>query len=245
MLEEILAAGWEFGKPLLQAGFQRAGEQRAPGPYLQAPGVRQEAAASLYGAPQTPGAVLDPKQGGDKGQQLQAAKFIIDSALSLSEKFSQKPEGGQTKGDYAKTMGVTVYGPEQTDATGRYAMAFHPDGDQRKRYLNAGEFVDKHGAIQFGHGTDSGPGAAPGSASAPVASAPATPSSGGLFAPLDTSFNMPGPAPVEGLFSPGQLSGPSTGLPSPGGVGDIDWDFDFLQGWNEGFDMPTGMGTGS
>jgi hypothetical protein len=245
MLEEILAAGWEFGKPLLQAGFQRAGEQRAPGPYLQAPGVRQEAAASLYGAPQ-PGGGLDPKQGGDRGQQLQAAKFIIDSALSLSDKFSQKPEGGQTKGDYAKTMGVTVYGPEQTDATGqRYAMGFHPDGAQRKRYLNVGEFVDKHGAIQFGHGTGSGPGPAPGSASAPVASAPATPSSGGLSAPLDTSFNMPGPVPLEGLLSPGQLSGPSTRLPSPGGVGDVDWDFDFLQGWNEGFDMPTGMGTGS
>jgi hypothetical protein len=242
MLEEILAAGWEFGKPLLQAGFQRAGEQRAPGPYLQAPGVRQEAAASLYGAPQTPGAVLDPKQGGDRGQQLQAAKFIIDSALSLSDRFSQKPEGGQTKGDYAKTMGVTVYGPEQTDATGqRYAMGFHPDGAQRKRYLSVSEVVDKHGRLAHS--------VSPGSAgkAGPTTVAPAaTPSSGTPFdMPVDTSFNMPGPVPVEGLLSPGQLSGPSTGLPSPGGVGDVDWDFDFLQGWNEGFDMPTGMGTGS
>lgn len=181
MLEEILAAGWEFGKPLLQAGFQRAGEQRAPGPYLQAPGVRQEAAASLYGAPQ-PGGGLDPKQGGDKGQQLQAAKFIIDSALSLSDRFSQKPEGGQTPGDYAKTMGVTVYGAPKTRATPhgtvREVTVYEPDGSERVELLEPHAFIkdgQKHFGVSHGSASKAGP-----TTVAPAA----TPSSG-------TPFDMP------------------------------------------------------
>lgn len=181
MLEQILAAGWEFGRPLLETGLKRAGEQGALGPYLQAPGVRQEAAASLYGAPQ-PGGGLDPKQGGDRGQQLQAAKFIIDSALSLSDKFSQKPEGGQTKGDYAKTMGVTVYDIPKTRATPhgtlREVTVYEPDGSERVELLEPHAFI-KDGQKHYG--------VSPGSAgkAGPTTVAPAaTPSSG-------TPFDMP------------------------------------------------------
>lgn len=247
MLEQILAAGWEFAEPfaepLLQAGFQRAGEKRAPGPYLQAPGVRQEAAASLYGAPQ-PGGGLDPRQGGDSGQQLQAAKLIIDSALSLSDGLGSKETqvDPQTPGERAETYGITIYDDVQMEAgpeggTLRYATYNKPDGRSGKRYLTPSEHV-KNGKIHFGVSPGS-----PGKEGPTTVAPAATPSSGGLFAPLDTSFNMPGPAPVEKLFSPGQLSGPSTGLPSPGGVGDFDWDFDALMNWQERFDGPTGMGT--
>ena len=188
MLEPVLKAVLDAAVPIAKTGLQAAVKERAPGPYLQAPGVRQEAAASLYGAPQ-PGGGLDPKQGGDRGQQLQAAKFIIDSALSLSDRFSQKPEGGQTKGDYAKTMGVTVYGVPKTRATPhgtvREVTVYEPDGSEWVELLEPHAFI-KDGQKHFG--------VSPGSAgkAGPTTVAPAaTPSSGGLFAPLDTSFNMP------------------------------------------------------
>ena len=247
MLEEILAAGWEFGKPLLQAGFQRAGEQGAPGPYLQAPGVRQEAAASLYGAPQ-PGGGLDPRQGGDSGQQLQAAKFIIDSALSLSDKFSQKPEGGQTKGDYAKTMGVTVYGPEQADATGqRYAMGFHPEGAQRKRYLNVGEFVDKHGRLDSRREP-----LAQALAPARLRGARQRPSPQHLPHPHQVASlhrwtrasTCRGPHPWRSCLAQASYLGHPPGYRRLEGLATSTADFDALTGtWQERFDGPTGMGT--
>mgnify|MGYP003132609497 CR=1 FL=1 len=193
MLEEVLAAGWEFGKPLLQAGFQRAGERSAPGPYLQAPGARQEAAASLYGAPQTSGAVLDPRQGGDRGQQLQAAKFIIDSAIQLGTAFSPDDQASPEARDKkrATTYDVKVYSPEKSEMLDgvlrRYTTVTRPDGSTSKYYLSPSELV-KDGKLHFG--VDKPKEGKMGS----VTTSPAPGSSAGtLFAPLDTSFNMPGP----------------------------------------------------
>ena len=230
MLEEILAAGWEFGKPLLQAGFQRAGEQRAPGPYLQAPGVRQEAAASLYGAPQTPGAVLDPRRGGGADSDFANLEQLVSLGRPVLEALtSMKSEGGQTKGDYAKTMGVTVYGVPKTRApphgTVREVTVYAPDGSERVELLEPQAFI-KDGQKHFG--------VRPGSAgkAGPTTVAPAaTPSSGGLFAPLDTSFNMP--APYEAPL---------------GYASSMSLDPDLMPDWDmSGIDamFPTGMGTGS
>ena len=195
MLGDILEAGLpiveKIGTQLFQAGLKRAGERSAPGPYLQAPGVRQEAAASLYGAPQTSGAVLDPKQGGDRGQQLQAAKFIIDSAIQLGTAFSPDDQASPEARDKkrATTYDVKVYSPEKSEMLDgvlrRYTTVTRPDGSTSKYYLSPSELV-KDGKLHFG--VDKPKEGKMGS----VTTSPAPgASAGGLFAPLDTSFNMP------------------------------------------------------
>ena len=192
MLEPVLKAVLDAAVPIAKTGLQAAVKERAPGPYLQAPGVRQEAAASLYGAPQTPGAVLDPRRGGGADSDFANLEQLVSLGRPVLEALtSMKSEGGQTKGDYAKTMGVTVYGVPKTRATPhgtvREVTVYEPDGSERVELLEPHAFI-KDGQKHFG--------VSPGSAgkAGPTTVAPAaTPSSGGLFAPLDTSFNMPGP----------------------------------------------------
>lgn len=187
MLGEILSAGWEFVEPLvmptLQAGLQRAGEQGPTGPYLQVPGARQEAAASLYGAPQTPGGGLDPRQGGGTASDFAGLERLVSLGRPVLEALTSiGSEGGQTKADYAKTMGVTVYDIPKTRATPhgtlREVTVYEPDGSERVELLEPHAFI-KDGQKHFGVS----PGSA-GNAGLTTVAPAATPSSG-------TPFDMP------------------------------------------------------